>query len=172
VVRRDPADDVTIALPELPDAAEPDDDTGPDRSAVSAAPYRAVSDRPRARLTTRAAILGLVVCALVLALSYPVKDYLAQRGQLSSLAADNARRAAAISRLIAAQQELTDPAYIKAQARKRLQYAMPGDTVFVVVQNGARPSTSDVVVKATHNAPATPWYDKVWGSVRAADRAR
>lgn len=129
-------------------------------------PASGSGDRPR--LTTRAAVLGLVVCALVLTLAYPIKDYLAQRGQSSALAQDNAARAAAITALRARDRELHDPAYIKAQARKRLQYVMPGDTVFVVVRKGQRPAT-DLVAPAPRRPASGTWYDQLVGSLRRAD---
>src|SRR4051794_36739612 len=48
--------------------------------------------RRSGRLTRRAAVLALVVCALVLSLAYPLKQYLAQRGQISQLEQQNAQK--------------------------------------------------------------------------------
>ncbi len=42
-------------------------------------------------LTGRAAVLGLVVCALVLSLAYPAKEFLAQRGEIGRLRAEQAQ---------------------------------------------------------------------------------
>jgi cell division protein FtsB len=125
---------------------------------------------PSRRLTTRAAILAAVICALVLSLAYPLKQYLAQRSSIIQLRQDNAARAAEVARLKERQRELTDPAYIKAQARQRLQYVMPGETPFVVVHQGdppdhpARPDGERV-------DRSSPWYDQLWQSVQKADRA-
>jgi len=43
---------------------------------------------PRAtRLTSRAAVLAVVICAIVLSLAYPVREFMAQRQQIDQLVA-------------------------------------------------------------------------------------
>jgi hypothetical protein len=62
----------------------------------------------------------------------------------------------------------SDPGYIQQQARARLQYAMPGDTVYVVVRKG---QTSDIAKTATARAPqaaAPAWNVRLMDSLRAA----
>ena len=84
-------------------------------------------------MTGRAAVLGLVVCALVLSLAYPAKEFLAQRGEIGRLRAEQAQAQARVSALEERKRQLGDPAYVRAQARARLHYVLPGETVYVVV---------------------------------------
>jgi len=42
----------------------------------------------RVRLTSRAAVLAVVVCAIALSLAYPVREYIAQRRQIDQLQAE------------------------------------------------------------------------------------
>jgi Septum formation initiator len=69
--------------------------------------------------------------------------------------------------------QLSDPAYIEAQARIRLQYALPGDTVYQVVQPGTKssldaPLPKDTTVSTVNGAT---WNQRLWGSVEAADHS-
>lgn len=137
---------------------------------LKGAPKPSRRKRQPGRLTMRAAVLGLVACALVLSLAYPFKQYLAQRGQISQLEQQNAQARQQVRALERRQRQLSDPAYIKAQARARLQYVMPGETPFVVVHgqkrhHGGRPRESVTV------GGKAPWYGQLWSSVRQADRA-
>ena len=43
----------------------------------------------RARFTSRAAVLAVVVCAIALSLAYPVREYIAQRRQIDQLVAQS-----------------------------------------------------------------------------------
>ncbi|HVX46710.1 MAG TPA: septum formation initiator family protein [Mycobacteriales bacterium] len=124
---------------------------------------------PSRRLTTRAAILAAVICALVLSLAYPLKQYLAQRSSIIQLRQDNAARADEVAKLKERQRQLTDPDYIKAQARQRLQYVMPGETPFVVVHQGDHPNQT-TQPKDGRVDRTSPWYDQLWQSVQKADR--
>ena len=66
------------------------------------------------------------------AASLPVR-----RAARSSRRSSSASTTSANSPKLRGQQKLwDDPAYIQQQARTRLQYAMPGDTVYVVVRSG------------------------------------
>lgn len=142
--------------------------TGPAPRRRTAAPVRPA----RAGLTTRAAVLGLVVCALVVTAALPLREYLSQRGRIShSEAAQRAQRL----RVEALDQQLQrwkDPAYVRAQARSRLHYVLPGETSYVVIGPGAAPSPAGTAAPGSRptSGPASPWYSQVWGSVRAADR--
>jgi len=122
-------------------------------------------------LTGRAAVLGLVVCALVLSLGYPLKQYLAQRGEIGLLEQQRQATQERVKALEERKQRLNDPDYVRAQARLRLHFVLPGESVYVVVTPQQR-SQSEV------DATATPivqrdgsWYDRLWATVRAADGA-
>jgi cell division protein FtsB len=122
----------------------------------------------RASLTSRAAVLALVLAALVMTLAFPVRQFVQQRAQLAQLQAQVAAQQASVTSLQAQRDRWQDPAYVEAQARGRLHFVFPGETGYVVL------SPSDVA-QARHPQlrqpvlPQAPWYDSLWRSVQAAD---
>ncbi len=120
---------------------------------------------PRAtRLTGRAAVLAVVICAFVLSLAYPVREYVAQRRQIDSLVAQQHVMLAQVKGLEAQQGKLASPAYIEQLARQELDMCFPGAQCYIV--EGAQPLIS--TAHSTRPGPA-PWYDKLWRSVQQAD---
>lgn len=121
-------------------------------------------------------MLGLVVCVLVLALAYPLREYLSQRSQIAQLTEQEQAQRSKVAALKAQRQRWEDPAYVKAQARQRLQYVMPGEVGYVVVDpdqvrapaHGRQPAN----VAASRTGKDAPWYSQLWGTVPAADAAR
>jgi len=75
------------------------------------------------------------VIACVLLLILPVSNYLHQRGQIEDLQRQIAQKQASIEELQDQNDLLDDPAYIKAQARDRLNYIEPGEKMYVVANN-------------------------------------
>ena len=63
----------------------------------------------------------------------------------------------------------SNPAYIAQQARARLQFAMPGDTVYVVVSPNTKPATGVPARRDSTRVPGDSWNERLWGSIRAAD---
>jgi len=117
-------------------------------------------------------VLGLVVCALVLSLAYPTKEFLAQRGEIGRVQQEQRETAARVAALEERKRQLNDKAYVRAQARKRLQFVLPGETVYIV-------SSPDPAAGEPTTVPSVPpvgadgsWYDRLWGTVRAADGAQ
>ncbi len=123
-------------------------------------------ERDRPRFTSRAAVLAVVLCAIALSLAYPVREYIGQRRQIDQLTAQRATAEAAVRRLQAEDRKLTSPSYVEQQARDRLHMCMPNKTCYVVIPGKKPPATT-----APAPAKVTPWYDKLWGSVRAANQA-
>jgi len=116
------------------------------------------------RLTGRAAVLAVVICAIALSLAYPVREYVTQRRQIDSLAAQQQRLLAQVKSLEAQQARLSNPSYIEQLARQELDMCFPGTQCYIV--EGGQP-----VISTTHPprpGPA-PWYDKLWRSVQQAD---
>ena len=66
---------------------------------------------PRAtRLTGRAAVLAVVICAIALSLAYPVREYVNQRRQIDALVAQQQSMLAQVKSLQAQQARLSRPA--------------------------------------------------------------
>ena len=120
---------------------------------------------PRAtRLTGRAAVLAVVICAIALSLAYPVREYVAQRRQIDSLLVQQRVMLAQVKSLEAQQGKLSSPAYIEQLARQELDMCFPGTQCYIV--EGAQPLIG--TAHTTRPGPA-PWYDKLWRSVQQAD---
>ncbi len=119
----------------------------------------------RPRFTSRAAVLAVVLCAIALSLAYPVREYIGQRRQIDQLQAQSAASAAQLARLRAEAARLNDPSYIEQQARDRLHWCLPHQTCYVIIdgQPSGRAAAADAAV-------GTPWYERLWHSVRQADR--
>lgn len=121
--------------------------------------------RSRPRLTSRAAVLAVVICAITLSLAYPVREYIAQRRQIGQLGAQQQSLSAQLNELQAQQRRLNDPAYIEQVARDELHLCMPGQTCYVII-NG-KPAAGLI---QPQGAVRSPWYDRLWTSVRQADK--
>jgi cell division protein FtsB len=119
--------------------------------------------------TGRAVLLGLVLAGLVLSFALPVREYVRQRGEITALQAEKAQREARVAELEQRLGQWKDPAFISTQARQRLQYVMPGEVGYVVLdpQEAPAPIVRDQVSAAA--VEGTPWYATLWRSVEAAD---
>jgi cell division protein FtsL len=123
---------------------------------------------PRAtRLTSRAAVLAVVICAIALSLAYPVREYIAQRQQIDQLVAQQQTMLAQVKGLQAEQAKLSERSYIEQLARQELDMCFPGAQCYVVEGGPSLISGTP----AARPGP-TPWYAKLWRSVEQADSSR
>ncbi|WP_327355559.1 FtsB family cell division protein [Streptomyces sp. NBC_01304] len=132
--------------------------------------YRSQTKRQarRSRLTGRAALLALVLCSLIVALAYPIRQYVGQRADIveEQQKLDDARREA--EELRDAKARWQDPAYVEQQARERLHMVNPGETGFTVVDpSGATRRRTDQGAAADR-----AWYANLFDGVDRADRYR
>ncbi|MTD12782.1 septum formation initiator family protein [Nakamurella sp. YIM 132087] len=130
---------------------------GPAAGGVAEAP------RPtRSRVARQAAALGLVLCTVALLIAFPLRTYLAQRDQLRSEQAEEQALRDQLADLQGQAAALQDPDYIKAEARARLQYVMPGDTVYVVQapEPTVAGSPGTAVVEES-----SPWYSDLYDTL-------
>ncbi len=116
-------------------------------------------------------MLGTLVILLLVVLASPLNRYFQSRSALNDAAQKLHDDKARLTQL---QQQLDrwgDPGYVQQQARERLQYAMPGDTVYVVVDSGQK---NDIVKTAGANArnDQAGWNTRLWSSVSRADAAK
>jgi cell division protein FtsL len=117
------------------------------------------------RLTGRAAVLAVVICAIALSLAYPIREYINQRRQIDALVAQQQTMLAQVKSLQAQQGRLSDPAYIEQLARQELNMCFPGTRCYIVEGGQPRPPAAQAAAKP---GPAA-WYDKLWQSVQQAD---
>jgi cell division protein FtsL len=116
------------------------------------------------RLTSRAAVLAVVICAVVLSLAYPVREYLAQRQQIGQLVAQQQAMQAEVKDLEAQQVKLSERSYIEQLARQELDMCFPGAQCYIV--EGGQSLISGTELART--GPSS-WYAKLWQSVEQAD---
>ncbi|MDX3230771.1 septum formation initiator family protein [Streptomyces sp. ME19-01-6] len=128
--------------------------------------YRARIRRRRSRLTGRAALLALVVCSLVVALAYPMRQYISQRSDISDQRRQAQKERADVKQLREEKARLQDPAYIEQQARERLHFTLPGETGYSVVDGSGETERS-----SDQGAAGRPWYSNMWDSLDKADKA-
>ena len=115
------------------------------------------------RLTGRAAVLAVVICAIALSLAYPIREYITQRRQIDSLVAQQQTMLAQVKNLQAQQAQLANSAYIEQLARQELDMCFPGTQCYVI--EGSQPLTNGT--RPQQPGPA-PWYAKLWRSVERA----
>jgi cell division protein FtsB len=111
--------------------------------------------------TPRAALLAILVCALALSVSVPLRTYLSQRAELSAAEHQRAALNQQVQQLRARNAQLSDPAEVEAEARSRLGYVRPGETPYIV---DVTPAPAPPPPPAP-NAKDTPWYQHVWQSL-------
>jgi cell division protein FtsB len=137
----------------------------------------------RTRLTGRAALLAFVVCGLIVALAYPLRQYVAQRADIAEQQreADAARERVEELRDVKARWQ--DPAYVERQAREHLQYVRPGETGYLLPERRGDGDTDDGDESGDNDlesrrfqdgeaAESRPWYDNFWDGIDQADQAR
>jgi cell division protein FtsB len=133
-------------IPEQPAARRP------------AKPGSAARAPERGRLTSRAAVLGVVFCAIAMSLAYPVREYIGQHRQIDQLEAQQQSIAGQLSKLEKEHKQLTSNAYVEQQARDRLHMCSPKQQCYVIINPKPPPGRA-----AAAHAPGTPWYQRLWG---------
>ena len=126
--------------------------------------------RGRTNLTGRAAVLALVVCLLAISLAYPLREYLAQRGDIGDLRTRVTAQEKRVADLRAQQKRWNDPMYVKRQARERLHFVMPGETSYVVLEQDEAPAPAGMIESQPHPAQRSPWFTDLWRSVEVAGK--
>ncbi|WEH40142.1 septum formation initiator family protein [Streptomyces sp. NBC_01218] len=131
--------------------------------------YRSQNRRQahRSRLTGRAAFLALIVCTLIVALAYPMRQYVSQREEIADqqrMLSDAGERA---EELRDEKARLQDDAYIRRLAREHLHYVLPGETGYTVVDPDAAGDD-----RGEPGAGGRPWHSNLWDGVDSADGSR
>jgi len=140
----------------------------------------------RSPLTRQIVALGLALSVVALSLAYPLRGYLQQQAAEQQAVAEQQDLQTRIDDLKAEIAALKDPAYIRAEAKRRLQYVTPGDTVYVVklppsvtqpqtpAGDATTPPAPDGAVDAATDQPADPdapqpWYRSLWSTLSGTE---
>src|SRR3954462_9675285 len=118
------------------------------RTPGTVSPTAVADARRRTGVTSRAIVLAIAFCAVLLTLAVPLQQYVAQRGQLSALEEQERAAKQRVAALEQAQKQWHDPAYIKQQARERLHFVKPGETAYVIVDPTPSPVPTAVAAPA------------------------
>src|ERR1700749_3717577 len=94
------------------------------------------------RLTGRAALLAVVICAIALSLAYPVREYIAQRQQIDQLLALQQANAAQVQALEAEDGRVTQTWQGEQQAEDELDMCCPQEQGYEVVPGRWAPPTA------------------------------
>jgi cell division protein FtsB len=139
----------------------------PQQAKPSAAQAAAMAAAARpTKLTGRAALLAVVICAIALSLAYPVREYIAQRQQIDQLLALQQANAAQVQALEEQDGKLTQTSYVEQQAEDELHMCFPHEQCYEVVSGR---SAQAALAKAKRQAVTSAWYATLWQSVQRAD---
>ncbi len=128
--------------------------------------------RPRRAITGRAIVLGTLVVLLLVLLASPLNRYFASRSALNSAAQQLQSDKYQLGELKKQIAQWSDPGYIERQARTRLQYAMPGDTTYIVVDHGQANEIARTAGTPRRTQTGTTWNAKLWDSIARADATK
>ncbi|UED85942.1 FtsB family cell division protein [Streptomyces profundus] len=124
----------------------------------------------RNRLTGRAALLALVVCSLVVALAYPLRQYVQQRSEIADQRRQAEEAADRVEELRDAKARWQDDAYVERQARERLRYVRPGEIGYLLPDESG--GESDERLRTRGSSAPRPWHQNLWDGIDRADQPR
>jgi len=118
--------------------------------------------------------IALVVTVAVLAISFvsSYSVYLGQQRDIAQAKSDIAAREAEIARVQDQLERWQDPAYVRAQARDRLGWVMPGEVGYRVIDADGNVIGGTVAALDTpvDEAVQPVWYETLLESIETADQ--
>lgn len=127
----------------------------------------------RLGLTRRALVVISMVVLLALSYANSLRIYVGQQNDLAVAQQQIRERSDRIAQLQDELRRWEDPAYVKAQARERLGWVVPGETGFRVLGPDGKPVGGGVTIESEQQRPPGEhdemWFDRVWGSIQTAD---
>lgn len=149
--------------------------TPAEASVPAEAQHSTPADRPNARsssITTRAIALAVVLLILTISYASSLRVYFAQAEKISATRADIVDRQARIAELRSELALWDDTAFVEQQARDRLGWVVPGEIGFRVIGPDGKPlgGGAEIGKAATVDPEAAAWWQRLKGSLEAADR--
>ena len=115
----------------------------------------------------------VVVAAIVVSFWQSGRVYLKQERAIASAQQEIAEHQDAIAALTDEINRWEDPSFVKAQARERLGWVMPGETGYVVIGVDGEPLGGGSELEAAGALPSnehrTTWWERMAGSITTAD---
>jgi cell division protein FtsB len=152
----------------------------PGRGSVTDAAGRAVRLRPAwahaPKVTGRRMMVAAMALFLVVVLASPFQTYLSRRASVAGSERQQQQLNAQLAQLQHQSEQWQDPAFVARQARIRLQYIRPGDTLYTVLDAHGNPlsppaqaATAEKVARTGHRPS---WSSVLWASVHDTDTAK
>lgn len=136
------------------------------------APRGSTADGPVLEITRRTAVLVTVVVLCLAALVPVINAYVAQQQRLHALQEQVAQQERDVEALEKAVKRWDDPAFVAAQARERLMYAMPGETQYRLTDTSGKAVPQSEQEQAAAEAARGDWHATLWESLEGASRVR
>jgi len=127
--------------------------------------------RARGTVLRRAAVFAVVMVVLAVLLAPALRSYVAQQQEIAALQQHVADQRSAVADLERQRAAWEDPAFVKAQARSRLKFVMPGERAYNVIDPPAAKTSAPTspVKAATRTVQGDrPWFGDLWHSVQVA----
>ncbi|GAB3699421.1 FtsB family cell division protein [Mariniluteicoccus flavus] len=134
-------------------------------------PEGSADEQPRGiGVTRRAVILIAVLAFLLLSYAGSLRIYLDTERQNAENAQTIQRSQAHIDELNAKLRRWDDPDFVRAQARERLGWVMPGEIGYRVIGPDGKPVGTRIEPMPNEAAPPQrQWWQRMWGAIRTAD---
>ncbi|WP_420108337.1 FtsB family cell division protein [Mycolicibacter arupensis] len=116
----------------------------------------------------RAVIMAAVMCVLTLTLAGPVRTFFAQHAEMKQQSQLENTLHHQITDLQQQKAALEDPAHIRAQARQRLGFVMPGEIPYQVQLPGVPQIPGEPGAEAAPVPSDDPWYTALWHTIADA----
>ncbi|MCB7137070.1 FtsB family cell division protein [Cellulosimicrobium marinum] len=128
-------------------------------------------------VTVRTLVVSVVVLLAVVLLLPTVRAYVSQTNELRALRVELADAQAEHDGLESELERWEDRAFVEREARERLNFVMPGERAWRVldpesVVDDIDPRTGQEITDGPVEGPGdgTPWYEAMWESVEVAGR--
>lgn len=116
----------------------------------------------------RAVIMAAVMCVLTLTLAGPVRTFFAQHAEMKQQSQLENTLHHQISDLQQQKANLEDPAHIRAQARQRLGFVMPGEIPYQVQLPAPPEEPGEPGAEPLAGPSGDPWYTALWHTIADA----
>lgn len=109
-------------------------------------------------------IITLIVFAVII-VAPSFRLFVEQRQQIADLEAAVAAQHSQVDTITSERARWSDPAYLRAQARDRLYYIMPGEVSYLIVDDVRPGGQARAPVSESIQATAVDWVQSLFGSL-------
>lgn len=113
-------------------------------------------------------MMGILVLG-VLVIAPTLQQYIQQRQVIADIQAANAKTSEKVDALKKDRARWNDPSYIRAEARERLLYVMPGETSYLIIDDRPVSAKKDEApVSTSIQKTNTNWLNSMFSSIMTA----